>query len=82
MDVIIFNSAAYYSIMLHNIQSMIFSTAECQEGSNQDPEKLWRGDHSGRRQPGPGVLVPAAVRWVSLVCLLILHRQMGRQTGN
>lgn len=40
MDVIIFNSGAYYSIMLHNIQSMVFSTAECQEGSDQDPEKL------------------------------------------
>lgn len=56
----------------------IFTTAKCQKGSDQDPEKLWRGNHGGRCQFGPWVLVPAAICWVSFACLMLLYGQIGK----
>lgn len=52
---------------------LVFTTAGYQKGCGEDPEKLWRGDHSRRCQSGPRVLVPAAICRVSFTSLLWFH---------
>lgn len=64
-----------------NTPSILSSSARGQKSSHQDPEKLWRGHHSGCGQPGPWQPVPAAIRWVSTtrwMLVLVLSSKTGR----